>query len=71
MAYVNQTQTNTAGFAARITAFFDSLSERRAKYRLYRRTLEELEALPTRELNDLGLSSTNLRSVAYESVYGA
>lgn len=39
-------------------------------YRLYRRTLVELEALNARELADLGLSPFDIRQVAYESVYG-
>ncbi len=37
---------------------------------LYRRTLEELKALTRRELADLGLGASNIRAVAFESVYG-
>jgi uncharacterized protein YjiS (DUF1127 family) len=40
-------------------------------YRLYRRTLAELENLSDRELRDLGLSRLSIRDVAYDSVYGA
>lgn len=42
-----------------------------AQYRLYRKTLAELEALNDRELRDLGLSRYDLRTLAYDSVYGA
>ena len=40
-------------------------------YRLYRRTIDELQALSDRELADLGLSRLNIRDIAYDSVYGA
>ena len=40
-----------------------------ADYRLYRRTMEELESLSDRELNDLGLSRIALRDVARQAVY--
>ena len=55
---------NETGFVAR-------LKKRDADYRLYRRTLNELRALDTRDLNDLGLSRFGLKAVAWESVYGA
>jgi uncharacterized protein YjiS (DUF1127 family) len=42
-----------------------------ADYRLYRRTLGELDGLSDRELRDLGLSRLSIRQVAYDSVYGA
>jgi uncharacterized protein YjiS (DUF1127 family) len=41
-----------------------------ADYRLYRRTLAELESLSDRELRDLDLSRFSLREIAYDSVYG-
>ncbi|MBL1405522.1 MAG: DUF1127 domain-containing protein [Hyphomicrobiales bacterium] len=34
------------------------------KWRTYRRTVDELSALSTRELNDLGISRTDIRQVA-------
>jgi uncharacterized protein YjiS (DUF1127 family) len=40
-------------------------------YRLFRRTLGELQALNDRELLDLGLSRASIRDVAHSSVYGA
>ncbi len=69
MAYATQTLIE-AKLGARISAAFGELQSRYAKYRLYRKTLNELSDLSSRELNDLGLSYANLRSVAYESVYG-
>ena len=55
---------NETGFVAR-------LKKRVADHRLYRRTLNELRALDTRDLYDLGLSRFGLKAVAWESVYGA
>jgi len=42
-----------------------------ADYRLYRRTVGELDGLSDRELRDLGLSRLSVRQIAYDSVYGA
>lgn len=42
-----------------------------ADYKLYRRTLAELQGMTSRELRDLGISSYSIRQVAFESVYGA
>jgi uncharacterized protein YjiS (DUF1127 family) len=40
-------------------------------YRLYRATINELEALNSRELRDLGISRLSIREIARDSVYGA
>ena len=53
----------------RFAAFFNTIVERAAQYRLYRKTLDELRALGDRELADLGLNRSMLRSVAYKSAY--
>ena len=58
------------GFFALINATLHSLVARFAQHRIYRNTLNELEALSQRELNDLGLSNLSLRDVAYEAAYG-
>ena len=44
---------------------------KRGDYRLYRRTLTELDSLSNRQLRDLGLSRHSVCQVAYDSVYGA
>jgi uncharacterized protein YjiS (DUF1127 family) len=48
----------------------ERLSRRYADYRLYRKTLDELERLTDRELTDLGISRLSIREIARESVYG-
>ena len=53
----------------RFAALFNTIVERAAQYRLYRKTLDELRALGDRELADLGLNRSMLRSVAYKSAY--
>ena len=52
------------GFVARIRK---SIADRR----LYRQTLDELQALNDRELGDLGISRHSVREIAHDTVYGA
>lgn len=56
-------------FAPRLAGLFGGISRRYAQYRTYRTTLNELESLSDRELADLGLARTMLRSVAYKAAY--
>ena len=58
-----KTQGATGGFFAAIAKAF-------ADYRLYTRTVAELNTLSPRELQDLGLSRFVIRDVAREAVYG-
>lgn len=60
-----------ADFSRARTGIFARISGAIADYKLYRRTLAELEGLTNRELRDLGLSRFSIRQVAYDSVYGA
>ena len=65
--------TMTYGNAAGVgeaSGFFARIAKAIADYRQYRATLEELQSLNDRELQDLGLSRHSVRDVAYESVYG-
>jgi len=59
------------GTTSGISGLWARLSKAIEDYRLYRQTLDELEALNDRELADLGLSRHVLRDVANESVYGS
>ena len=54
----------------RLAARLHALRADYAKWRTYRRTLEELSALSNRDLNDLGLSRSMIREVALEAAYG-
>ncbi len=62
--------TSTVSFLDRAAAFFTKHREAHAKHSLYVRTMNELKALSTRELNDLGLSRSSLHDTAYTAVYG-
>ncbi|MBE0454568.1 MAG: DUF1127 domain-containing protein [Roseovarius sp.] len=44
--------------------------QRLADHRAYRRTIHELSDLSTHDLADLGLHRSEIRRVAYETVYG-
>jgi uncharacterized protein YjiS (DUF1127 family) len=65
------TMTYELGNTAGGFGWFGRARKALADYRLYRRTLAELEALNDRELADLGLSRLVIREIAYDSVYGA
>ncbi|WCR09007.1 DUF1127 domain-containing protein [Paracoccus fistulariae] len=47
------------------------MQENRARRAVYRQTVRELSALTTRELDDLGISRSMIRSLAQEAAYGA
>ncbi len=49
---------------------FNSLAQSFARYRKYRDTLNELEHLSERELDDLGLHRSNVRQIARQAAYG-
>jgi uncharacterized protein YjiS (DUF1127 family) len=72
MAFVTQTSRSTAAgtFGARLAATWQGLSERLARHRLYRQTLNELSALSDRELADLGLHRAQIADVAADAAYG-
>ncbi|MBF9059674.1 DUF1127 domain-containing protein [Rhodobacterales bacterium HKCCSP123] len=70
MAYVSSNRTTTLGLVDRLAEIRKDLADAWRAYRLYRQTLAELQALSMRELNDLGLNATMLRSIALEAAYG-
>jgi uncharacterized protein YjiS (DUF1127 family) len=60
-----------AEFSHARPGLFARLNGALSDYRLYRRTLAELEGLSNRELRDLGISRHLVRQIAREAVYGA
>jgi uncharacterized protein YjiS (DUF1127 family) len=70
MAYVSSNRTTTLGLGDRLAEIRKDLGEAWRAYRVYRQTLTELQALSTRELNDLGLNPSMLRTIALEAAYG-
>lgn len=70
MAYMNTTRAADYGLRARFSALTANFGERVARYRLYRQTLGELSALSNRELSDLGISRSQITSIAMDAAYG-
>jgi uncharacterized protein YjiS (DUF1127 family) len=54
----------------RMSGLRAELADKLAKRKLYNSTLRELDALSDRDLNDLGLSRSVIKSIAFEAAYG-
>jgi uncharacterized protein YjiS (DUF1127 family) len=67
MAYVTETR---ALRLPRIDAWIDAMRERRARNRVYRKTIAELRSLRANELADLGIHHSMIRRLAWEEAYG-
>lgn len=70
MAYVSSKGTASTSVITRLAEIGREAAEAYRAWRLYRRTLEELQQLSLRELDDLGLDRSTLRQAAYEAAYG-
>lgn len=70
MAHV-LTQTSNLDLLDEVKAPFAGLLSAFADWKLYRRTVDELEDLSPRALADLGLTRATIRATARASVYGA
>ena len=71
MAYVSSNRTTaTLSLGDRFAEIRKDLVEAWRAHRVYRETLAELQGLSLRELNDLGLNPSMLRSIALEAAYG-
>lgn len=67
MAYA--TDISAIRAAAPKAGVFRTLFARIAQYRTYRATFNELSSMGDRELADIGLSRSQIRSIAYEHSY--
>jgi uncharacterized protein YjiS (DUF1127 family) len=70
MAYVSSNRTTSLSIGGRFAEMGKQAAEAWTAWRLYRRTLDELQALSARDLADLGLNRSMLRQAAFEAVYG-
>ncbi len=66
MAYANTSTT----VAPRTSGLMARMIEAVAARKVYRTTLTELQALDNRDLADLGISRSMIKSIAYEAAYG-
>ena len=67
MAFASDTRSASISLADRFAAFGTSFVEAMAQRKLYRQTLTELEALSNRELADLGINRSMIKSVAIQA----
>lgn len=71
MADATFTHAPSITLVARAQAMKANLSDAWNRYRTFNATYNELTDLSDRELSDLGLSRSMIRSIAYETAYGA
>ena len=71
MAYATDFSTVQHGLRDRVTAILKSISEARAQRKVYRRTLDELNAMTQRDLDDLGIAASEIPFIAREAAYGS
>ena len=70
MAFFTDTQAPATGISGRFAHLIDELRDALARRKIMRATYNELATLSTRELDDLGINRTQIRSIAYEAAYG-
>lgn len=70
MAYVNSTRIAHNGFADRLNAVVAFAKTALQRRRVYAQTVRELNSLTGRELADLGISASQITSIAKEAAYG-
>lgn len=70
MAYVNATRIADWGIAHLIGSLMTKLNDQRRRNRVYRQTVRELNALNDRDLADLGIARSTIRSIAMQAAYG-
>ena len=70
MAYQAQTQFAGVSFAARFAAFRADIAHKFESHKVYTQTLNELQALSSRDLADLAISRSEIKRIALEAAYG-
>lgn len=70
MAYVAGSRSSFLSFGDRLAEIKSQFADALAARRLYNRTVSELQSCSDRELNDLGISRSMIKSIALEAAYG-
>ncbi len=70
MAQALNTISGILPSGGRVTNLIASWRKALEQRRIYRQTLRELNALSTRDLNDLGINRTMISRIALEAAYG-
>ncbi|MBN2758994.1 MAG: DUF1127 domain-containing protein [Rhodobacteraceae bacterium] len=68
MAHIAE-NIGTRGVSTSFAGFFSRLADAFARRRVYNKTYAELNALSTRELDDLGISRSMISRLAYEAAF--
>ena len=71
MAYASGIRRSNFGLIERVAGVTGSLRDSWRRFRVYRQTVRELNALGDRELADLGIHRSNIGAIATEAAYGA
>lgn len=70
MAHMTDTNFQVGSLRRGLSHWITDAKSAFEKRGIYNRTLNELESLTTRELDDLGLASADLHRIARETAYG-
>lgn len=70
MAFTITQSAGTTGLSAKVSRIIELWNDRAEKRRVYRQTFDELAQMTNRELSDLGLNRSMIRSIAHEAAYG-
>ncbi|MGR3197695.1 MAG: DUF1127 domain-containing protein [Paracoccus sp. (in: a-proteobacteria)] len=73
MAVIAQAQNAAAesGLGGRLLNAIHRVQDNRARRAVYRQTVRELNALTTRDLDDLGINRTMITRLAHEAAWGS
>jgi uncharacterized protein YjiS (DUF1127 family) len=70
MAFASGIRGVETGIADRMAAVAAQIRDRWRRHRVYRETVRELGGLGERDLADLGIHRSQIRSIAAEAAYG-
>jgi len=70
MAFATDTRSASSSLGDRFAAFRANFADAAAKRKLYKTTIAELEVLSNRDLADLGLHRSTIKTLAFEAAYG-
>lgn len=67
MAFASDNRASTFALGDRFSALIAAFSDARAKRKVYNETMRELNALTNKELADIGLNRSMIKSVALDA----
>ena len=70
MAHIGISRGIEFGLGQRFAGLVEALRDKRRRYGVYRETIRELAELNERDLTDLGIHRSQIRTIAMEAAYG-